>query len=97
MELKERVSRSSDGLQIKATVALLQESLPGKMNPSEISGCPPGMEDIFMGGGLSQGAIGTVTTDIISDSSKHSTFVERLKRDRSVKSKFRRVRGKSAE
>jgi len=92
MELKEKVSRNSDGLQIQATVALLQESKPGKMDPKE-NGNPPGMEDIFMGGGPSRGAIGTVTTEAFSDSSKQNTFYPQAGVNQSLRDKFRRMRG----
>ena len=94
MELKERVSRNSEGLKIQATTALLQESQPGVMTASEMNNTPAGMEDIFMGGGPSRGPVGTVTTEAFSEgSSRHTTFSAQSRK--ALKNRFRKVKAVS--
>jgi len=88
--------RYTADLEIGASIAFLQESHPGQMDPMENTAGPTGMEDIFMGGGHGQGPIGYVSTDITSQTSQ-STFGSRLRPVHSwhVRDKLRRVLVKS--
>lgn len=80
-------------LEIGASVAFLQESHPGRMDPMENTAGPRGMKDIFMGGGHGQEPIGYVSTDITSQASQPSTIMSRLRSIHSwhVKDKLKRM------